>query len=73
MGRWVRTVSREVDDKLLLWMEARCRGVSPAAIAKLYGLSHTAIRKPTNDILKADLAESGEPPEEVLKHYWRQT
>jgi uncharacterized protein (DUF433 family) len=72
MGRWVRTVKREVDDRLLLWLEARRKGITPEKIGAIYGVTHTTVRSPTNNVLEADLAESGEPPEEVLKHYWRQ-
>lgn len=71
MDRWVRTVKREVDEKVLLWLDARRRGVPAEKIAAIYGFKHTAVRVPTNKVLEADLAESGEPPEEVLKHYWR--
>lgn len=61
--------SRADDERLLALLAARQAGVTTPALARTTGLTATYIRNATNRVRNADLAESGEPVGDVLRHY----
>jgi hypothetical protein len=65
----IRSVPRERDDRLLLWLAARLQGVSCGQIARIRGVAPETIQVTIKKVKDADLAESGEDPAEVLKWY----
>ena len=62
--------SRATDEEVLAMVRLRARGVSPSEIATRFGTYNSQVLDRTNNVMKADLAESGEPTREVMKHYW---
>lgn len=62
--------TRAVDEEVLEMIRLRHAGVSPSKIATRYGTYNSHVLDRTNNVMKADLAESGEPVCEVVKHYW---
>lgn len=66
----VMQVARARDDQLLNWLRARSRGGSVYAMGKLLGINSGIIITALNNVLAADLAESGEPPDLVRAKYW---
>lgn len=48
---------------------ARRRHLSSAAAGQPFGITSTAVRVATNRVIAADLAESGEPVQNVSAHY----
>jgi hypothetical protein len=67
----VKHVSRARDEELLAQIAARARGVAAYALARHYGVNNGILITATNNVLAADLAESGEDPETVWAAYWR--
>lgn len=65
----VRTVSRERDEKLLAWLNARKQGVSVGKISASSGSAKGTITAACCRIMAADIAESGEPEDEVRRAY----
>lgn len=62
--------SRAVDEEVLEMVRLRHEGTSPSDIATRFGTYNSNVLDRTNNVMKADLAESGEPVREVMKHYW---
>lgn len=62
--------SRATDEEVLEMVRLRAAGVSPSKIAIRFGTYNSQVLDRTNNVMKADLAESGEPIREVMKHYW---
>lgn len=62
--------SRATDEEVLTMVRLRASGVSPGDIATQYGTYNSFVLDRTNKVMNADLAESGEPPRQVQKHYW---
>ena len=69
MKRNTRSVPRASDEKVLLWLSWRKAGVSSAAIGATVGRARNVVQAATDNVRKADLAESGEPEELVLAGY----
>ena len=65
----IRSVPRERDDQLLLWLQARLRGISCSQIARIRGVAPETFQITIKKIKDADLRESGEDPAEVLRGY----
>lgn len=62
--------SRATDEDVLEMVRLRHEGTSPSDIATRFGTYNSQVLDRTNNVMKADLAESGEPIREVMKHYW---
>jgi len=62
--------SRGADDRLLTAVRLRAAGMKHDAVAGLSGMTVAEVRQRTDRVRRADLDESGEPPEAVLAHYW---
>jgi hypothetical protein len=65
----IRSIPRERDDQLLLWLQARLRGISCSQIARIRGVAPETVQITIKKIKDAGLRESGENPVEVLKWY----
>lgn len=63
--------NRISDDRVLVLMAWRVAGWSLSEIADHFDLSRARVAQLTDVVLAADLAESGEPAVDVLRHYWR--
>lgn len=60
-----------LDDAIILrCLDLRTRGVSLRRIGAQVGVSHVHVCKLTDQVLAADLAESGEPEARVRAAYW---
>lgn len=64
-GRGTRTD----DEAVLAMIRLRCELRFSNRVAEVLGLSQERIRVATDRVRKADLAESGEPPETVNEAY----
>lgn len=58
------------DEELLEMVTLRAVGVSPSEIARRFYTDAKHVREQTDNVMIADLRESGEPIFEVAKHYW---
>jgi hypothetical protein len=65
----IRSIPRERDDQLLLWLQARLRGISCSQIARIRGVAPETVQITIKKIKDADPRESGDDPAEVLRHY----
>lgn len=65
-----KRASRESDERLLRMIMARCKGMTYSAIARRLGCSIAMATQSCANVLKADLAESGEDPAAVRRAYW---
>lgn len=63
-------VSRERDEELLMQIRIRAKGGNATSVARKYGVNPGILITATNAVLKADLAESGEPAGIVRRAYW---
>lgn len=59
--------TRESDDRLLIWLRMRCRGVSIGKIAAQYGVSRALVHTQTDAVRQADIEQCGE---KVRAAYW---
>ena len=66
----VKGVLRERDDEVLAWVQLRSAGWSLSRIARAYHTTSGPVQVATDKVMKADLAESGEPRHEVRARYW---
>jgi hypothetical protein len=66
-----RTPDRDSDTRQLRLVKWRCAGHSLPAIALRFGLSRARVAQLTDQVLAADLADSGEPEAVVRAAYWR--
>ena len=62
--------SRGADERLLTAVRLRTAGMKLDAVAALSGMTAVEVRQRTDRVRRADLDESGEPPEAVQAHYW---
>lgn len=69
-GARINDKSREDDERLLVWIDERCRGKRTKTVARRDGVSPAAVVMATSRVMRADLAESGEPEPVVRKDYW---
>lgn len=63
--------SRAHDAQVLGFLAARTVGASLPRIAADFGVGVSSVQMATNQVLAADLAESGEPAAVVRGAYWR--
>jgi hypothetical protein len=61
---------REEDEMLLMWLAMRRRGKTAREIEAVSGITVQLVINRTNDVLAADLSESGEPQGRVRGAYW---
>lgn len=47
--------TRESDERLLIWLRMRCRGVSIGKIAAQYGVSRALVHTQTDGVRQADI------------------
>ncbi|PWE32762.1 hypothetical protein DDZ14_08425 [Maritimibacter sp. 55A14] len=66
----VRDTPRDSDELVLSWIAQRSGGIGPSAIARAHGLPSQRVSVATARVLEADLAQSGEDPEQVRRAYW---
>ncbi len=62
--------TRARDEEVLEMLRLRNQGVATSKIAAMFGTEPAAVLNATNNVLIADLRESGEKPGKVSKHYW---
>lgn len=62
--------TRYQDEKLLECLSARRRCASSKVAAFQCGVSLETFRRKTNAVLSADIDQSGEARDSVIKHYW---
>lgn len=63
---------RARDELILLWIKARCAGRACGAIAADFGVTAAYVRVSTCAALADDITLSGESPNTVRAHYWRE-
>ena len=63
----IRSVPREHDDEVLHWLRLRSGGQPLSQIGRMYGKHGAHIATITNNVMRADIAESGE---DVRGYYW---
>jgi len=68
----VTDTSRAKDDQVLHWLALRTRGKNAYQVAVQENVSKSYVHIQTHNVLLADLDQSGEPPEIVKAHYWKQ-
>ena len=61
--------TRADDERLLNLLAARARGATTPYLARATGFTDSRIRTATNRVRTADMRESGEPLDDVLRHY----
>ncbi len=66
-----RTPDRDSDARQLRLIKWRAAGHSLPAIAARFGLSKARVAQLTDQVLAADIAESGEPEAVVRAAYWK--
>lgn len=63
--------TREDDSNLLDALRLRVKRNPIASIAHRFGVKGDTLRHRMKRVLEADLAQSGEPRDAVLRHYWQ--
>jgi hypothetical protein len=67
----IRNIPRARDVEILMWISGRSAGGSIGQVARIFGQPKRCVSVATANVLAADLAESGEPPETVRAGYWQ--
>lgn len=62
-------IPRAQDEEVLAWLRMRQLGQNSTRIARAFNQDPAHVRSCMNRVIKADLAESGEPPETVKGAY----
>lgn len=66
-----RVPDRDGDTRQLRLVKWRAAGHSLNALAERFGMSRARVAQLTDQVIAADLAESGEPEAVVRAAYWR--
>lgn len=66
-----RPPDRDGDARQLRLIRWRCAGHSLTALAGRFGMSKARVAQLTDQVLAADIAESGEPEAVVRDAYWK--
>jgi hypothetical protein len=67
----IRDIPRERDVEILMWLAGRSSGGTIGQVARIFCQPKRCVSIATANVMTADLAESGEPPEAVRAGYWQ--